>query len=268
MATMADTFRDTESGIRVFTNGTARELLAATLNNRLTSEPSAEARREAEEDAASEEVRTDARWERGRAFADLAVEAGVEFAAASERQARDLKPERFAAWLAEAEEGLARAFLDLTAKFREVVDEIEVGYSRSTSPPLALTTPGAIELSIRMDLLDGATPGEARELVLDAQKRGDRGFLYASGVLLRSWAEYKNSWQAADARSVASELLDVIDASTWTPGAARADAAKDFATRMRLAWAYLMRTLVGEKRLDPLHRQAGALSPIYEPEPE
>ena len=121
-------------------------------------------------------------------------------------------------------------------------------------------------LDLRRELLGACGPAEARELIEDAQRRGDIPFLTAGRLLIRAWMGRRNSWSGAVAVATAEDLLAIIDTVVWTPANHQHQFVTGRADATDRAWRYLMNLLTSGQKFDAMFRQTGALSPLLEPE--
>jgi len=265
---MEKSFRDTEAGTQVFVGGSPQERLMAVLNPRLTSEPSREVVMEKAIAEAKVRVDSDPAWTDASALAETAIREGRELSAEAQQKRSDYRPDRFGEWENKAKDDHATSLMATTESLRNILDGIRTTYSASAHPmPITSADTGA--LAVRLNVLDSASPKEARDLIEDAHNRGDTPFLVAAGVKIRSWVGKRNSWSGADAEPIGQELIALIDRETWTPDRAAADYASDRAEMVAQSWALLAQILTklgaGAEELS-VHRQVGAFSPLLEPE--
>lgn len=256
-------FRNRQTNEPIYTNGSATERLAATLNDQLTAEPSAQAQRQEAEEKAIAQV--DAKWPQEKivVLANAVLAAGAAQSEETQRQKAAMYPESFLVWKGEADERLAVYLLSATAEFKDWID-----FARQRAPkavrPFPVTGPDISALSIRLNQLDGATPTEARGLIEDAITRDDAAFLVQAASNLRSWLAYRNAWQSPDAKAIGNTLLQNIGDQAWTPEAKAAEYTHDRADRTVSAWRRLVMYVQKDYRVEPIHRQVGEFSPIFE----
>lgn len=264
---MADTFT-TPSGVPVFTDGSAQERLANMLNPRLREGPTSEEERDQARQKAREKVDADPAWDEIRSIATTAWTEARGIASKAERQFQDLKPEAYDTWITMATESHAEGLITATNNIREKLDTVRKKFAAPANP-MPLTSVDTGILQVRLSLFDSASPEEARDLVEEAVQRADRAFLAAAGSKLRSWIGHRNVWSGIEAEQTGQDLLEMIDAEIWSPARDAGDYAGERSDEMALAWArfaqMLQKLSEGEEEIQ-VHRQTGALSPLFEPE--
>jgi hypothetical protein len=262
-----DEFFDKTTGQRIFTDGSAKDRLAATLNPSLTNAPTNDQARAFAEKAARDKV--DASWPTAqmKAAADRVIAASKAYNAAIAKAKYDMRPDPYLQWRVGADEAFAQELLDETIAFRGVV-ESATKKTQPTPMPFPVTSVDIAALALRLNQFDSASPAEAQRLVDDAVLREDKAFLVQAGSNVRSWLKYRNSWQSQDAQDIANSVLDTIAGTSNTADNVASDYAEDKAATVVQSWTALIGLAQGA--WDPtafaLYQSTGALAGLYEPE--
>jgi hypothetical protein len=250
--------------VGIFSDGSNRELLRVELGETPATDP--EKVREESEAKAQEMVDADSRWRSMRSLAETVLAEGRSHWAKVDQSRTDLKEERFAEWHQAETEAYAGDLRERNRTFEGLADGI-----LTTFPGSAIETPvtavDGINLSTRLQLMTESTPEQAARLVRDGIDRRDGSFLDSARILLESWPKYRNAWSGVDGRLLAHELLEEIEMATPDFDRLKGLYARERVEAHRIAWRYLLGQLFnGDGEVDPIHRQAGAFSPLLEPE--
>ncbi|MEX2281800.1 MAG: hypothetical protein WEE89_04910 [Gemmatimonadota bacterium] len=256
-------FRDATSGLDYFVADDPREVLKATLNSRLTAEPSMEQVRE--QDTLAAQLRVDAapEWSAVSSIAESVFNSAAEHFAQVARAYDDMKPVPFANFQTQASKEYASKLLGLTESVRAKIDAVRSRFSRPAIP-FPVASADVTALQIRLNILENATPDIAAELILDGVQRGDVPFLTAAVKNLRSWTNHKAVWKAAETSGYANDLIEKAERAIWSPEIAAAEHCAARADAFAASWRYLLTNALSGP-VDPMHRQAGALSPMLDP---
>lgn len=267
MANKNQKFTSKDTGVEVYNDGSARERLTATLNQRLNTGPSFEDVRASKELAVQAKVDAAPQW---GAMKQLAVDVLAEaksFAGTVAANFNNMYPDAFNGWKTQADEKFAEALLGMTGQFFLLSKSVRAA-SPKPSMPFPVTSPDIAAFNIRLGLLDNASPQEAKSLIEEGIQRGDLPFIVAAGVNIRSWSLYRNSWSSTEAIRIANALLDEIDKASWNTDAFASQYASDQADKYIDAWRFLVGPIAaGNYSLDASDIQTGALEPLLSPTP-
>jgi hypothetical protein len=251
---------------RIFFTDSAKERLVASLNPRLSSEPTQEERQKVEEAAAEERVKGAPQLGHMRALAVQAMAEGERHQAEKDSQFESMYPDSYLAWLNRADEQFARSLFEKTERFRKWVEDFKASFPRP-SRAFPVTSVDVASLSIRLGLLETATPAEGKALVEEGIQREDVPFMVSAAANIRSWQAYRGSWMSADGMRIGNDLLDQIEEKTWSVDQYESEYAEEVAEDFVKSWRWLMSRLNGgELVIKPTDITVAALiSPLIEP---
>lgn len=216
-------------------------------------------------DAVRERVNSAQQWGAMQKLAQRAIGEGRDYRANVASKRETYKPAAFQEWIANARESYAAQLRELNNEFSKLDSSIADAFP-ATARPAPVTSVDAINLNTRLRVLDSATPADASALVSDAIQRGDRPFLDAAGVLLRSWPASRNSWKGPEPAGVARKLVEDIETASVSAEDIAGTIASQQAAVYRANWRYAVNVLLdNEGVLDPVHIEQGALGPLLAP---
>lgn len=257
------TFRDPATGLDYFVGDDARELLKRELAAGPTADTGAEVA--AKEAAARATVDGASQFGAMTALAGRVITDGAAFVASVVQQKKDLKESAFAPWFSTQQNAYASALRGRNGEFETLAAGVA---SRFPAPAMdyPVTSVDAMNLNTRIHVFEQVGPDQAPPLVEDAIQRDDRAALTAYRVHLVQWPDVRNAWKGAPGSKVAADLVERIDAALAGGAGFAATYAAERVADFRGSWTYLLNILLaGDGGIDPMQRQAGALSPLLEP---
>jgi len=242
------------------------EALRAELRGDMVPDP--DAARNAARAAAREQVARAPQWAQMRGLAQEVILEGRALRAEMKTRYAELKPEIYPGWLTQRREQYAAKLRELHGQATRTLS-MAADLFPQPAGAMPATAAGAINLQVRLQLLDSATPAVAAELVRAAVRRGDAPFMDAAGVLLRSWPEHRNSWASPNATGLASDLLAEIEVASASPATEAGGIAAEQVEAHGRVWRQLLNIALNEDgEIDSALFTTGALQPLLEAPPE
>jgi hypothetical protein len=255
-------------GVPIYNNGSAREQLTAMLNRNLTNAPSFEDTRSVAEQAEQAKVDAASIWGSLRQLAVNVRADAKNYADVVAAELNNMYPDVFNDWKTQADEEFAGRLVFTTSQYFDLLEKVPADFPKPAIP-VPVTGPDINLLSIRLGLLQNATPSEAAVQILDGIARGDNSYMVAAASNLRSWLSYRNSWQTQEAEKIAFDLLDKIAIATWSPETFAAQYAQETADKFRDAWQFFISPIAaGNFTVEQTDIDTGALEPLFSPKPK